>query len=87
MTDFLTCNLNQLTPMITVVLTNSARADPAITTIHQIRLHASIHVRYILLFFSNEKEAGSLTLRAHTPHYTESFPVPVLHYTLAVSLC
>ena len=77
--------------MITVVTTNAIRADCVVTATHQFRLHVSNYVRYILSFFSKEKEAASLILRAHTitlivlcaspPHYTRSFSVPVHHHT------
>jgi len=82
-------NPNQPTSAITTVTINLAHANHAVTTIHQFRLHAIIHVRYILSFFSKEKDVASLTLRVynHRPRYYGSFYIPVHHYTLAVFLC
>jgi len=76
MTDFPACNLNQPVPVITTVKINPTRADRAVTTVYQFRLHASIHVRYILSFFSKKKEVASLNLRTYT------YPT-----TLTVFLC
>ena len=42
--DFPVCNPNQPAPIITVITINSTRADRAITSISQLRLHASIDV-------------------------------------------
>jgi len=39
MTDSPACNLNQPASMITIITTNPARVDRAITTVHQFRLH------------------------------------------------
>ena len=80
---FSACNPNRLAPMIMTITTNQARA---VAVVHQFCLHASIHVRYILSFFSKEKEVASLFLRAYTPHCTESFPVPVHHHTSSLSV-
>ena len=70
--------------MITTVTTNPTRVDRAVITIHQFRLHVSIQVRYILSFFSKEKEFAYLILRAHTYHFS-SFSLLAHYYILAVS--
>ena len=70
--------------MITAVTTNPARVDHVVTPVYQFRLHASVHVMYILFFFSKEKKIVSLILRAHRHHYTESFLVLVHTTILAV---
>ena len=81
------CNPNQSVSVITTVIKNLACADRAVTTIHQFRLHSSILVKYILSFFSKEKEIASLNLRAHTYCDTSSFHVLVHPTALAVFLC
>ena len=71
--------------VITTVTTNPTRADRPSITIHQFYLHAIIHVRYILSFFSKEKITYQ-NLRASHTYYTSSFPV-LVQKTRAISLC
>lgn len=61
------CNPNQPTPMIMAITTDLVRTYRAVTTIHQFLLHVSIHVRYILSFFS--KKRGRIPNHQSTHYY------------------
>ena len=74
-------------PVIMTVITNSARADRAVITIYQFRLHPSIHARFILSFFFKEKEVTFLFFIEHITHYTSSFSVLIHYCTPAVFVC
>jgi len=49
--------------------------------------HAHIHVRYMLSFFSKERDVASLTLRTHITPRWQFFSVSPSPNTLVVSLC
>ena len=86
MEDFSACNPYQLAPVIMTIATNSTCADRVVITIYQFCLQASIHVGYILSFFSKEKGWFPYLLE-HTLHYTSSFSMLIHHNTAAVFLC
>ena len=69
--SFIGMQPHQPAPLITIVTTNSARVERAITAVRQFRLHASILVRYkyIWSFVSKVKKVASLILRERTPHH------------------
>ena len=83
-TDSPSCNPNWPVPIVTTVITNSARTDHVVTAIPQFHLHASIHIRprqvYIILLLLGEGDRFPNPQNTHTHCITApgSYPLSSL---------